>query len=170
MEKPNTSAGCTECGTDYPEGELFTVDDKQICRKCLFGDISPVRIYPIGVVVNDLIREDGKFGTRGKDKVSEIRLFPAQMQFMHKLEEEKHICIVYYLHRSRQVRSRFKRGYDGKEVGVFASRTPDRLAPIAITDVRLLRIEENVLFVEGLDAIDGSPVLDIKMGWSARKE
>ena len=75
------------------------------------------------------------------------------------------LTVVYYLHRTRPVRSVFPRGWDGKEVGVFASRTPDRLSCIAVQDVRLLKIEGTTLFVEGLDAIDGSPVLDIKMCW-----
>ena len=57
----------------------------------------------------------------------------------------------------------FKRGLDGKEVGVFASRTPDRLSGIAVQNVRLVKIEGTTLYVENLDAIDGSPVLDIKL-------
>jgi tRNA (adenine37-N6)-methyltransferase len=67
------------------------------------------------------------------------------------------------VHNARPVRSRFKRGLDGKTVGVFASRTPGRLSPIGIQDVRLLKVEGTTLIVEGLDAIDGTPVLDIKM-------
>jgi len=81
---------------------------------------------------------------------------------MYKLDEETHLTIVYCLHKARPVRSRFKRGLDGKEVGVFASRTPDRLSPIGLQDVRLVRVEDTALIVEGLDAIDGTPVLDIK--------
>jgi len=82
---------------------------------------------------------------------------------MHKLEEEECVTIVYYLHKARPIRSRFKRGLDGKDVGVFASRTPDRLSRIGIQDVRLLRVEATTLVVEDLDAINGTPVLDIKM-------
>jgi len=48
-------------------------------------------------------------------------------------------------------------------VGVFASRTPNRLSKIAIQDVTLVKIEGTTLYVEGLDAINGSPVLDIKL-------
>jgi len=84
---------------------------------------------------------------------------------MYRLEDEEYLTIVYYLHKMRRVRSRFKRGLDGKEVGVFASRTPDRLSRIGIQDVRLLRVAGTTLVVEGLDAIDGTPVLDIKMHW-----
>ena len=52
---------------------------------------------------------------------------------------------------------------DLKEIGTFASRSPNRLSKIAVTDVRLIRIEDTTLIVSGLDAINGSPVLDIKM-------
>jgi tRNA-Thr(GGU) m(6)t(6)A37 methyltransferase TsaA len=46
--------------------------------------------------------------------------------------------------------------------GVFASRSPYRPNRIGLTIVELLKVEENVLYVKGLDAINGTPVLDIK--------
>ncbi len=55
-------------------------------------------------------------------------------------------------------------------MGVFASRTPNRLSRIAIQDVTLVRIEEATLYVEGLDAVNGSPVLDIKLKIKRDKE
>lgn len=79
------------------------------------------------------------------------------------LEHEPRLTIVYYLHKSRSIRTLFKRGLDGKEVGVFASRTPDRLSKIAIQDVQLVEIKNTTLFVKGLDAINRTPVLDIKL-------
>ena len=82
---------------------------------------------------------------------------------MSGLEEEPEITIVYYLHKSRSVKTLFNRGLDGKRVGVFASRTPDRLSKIAIQDVYLLDIKDTTLIVKGLDAINGTPVLDIKL-------
>ena len=86
---------------------------------------------------------------------------------MYRLADERYICVVYHLHEHGNIRSVFERGLDGKEVGVFASRTPHRLNPVAIQNVELLKIEGTVLHVKGLDAINGSPVLDIKMQWSA---
>jgi tRNA-Thr(GGU) m(6)t(6)A37 methyltransferase TsaA len=49
------------------------------------------------------------------------------------------------------------------EKGVFAIRSPDRPNPIAICMVDLLEVRDGVLKVRGLDAIDGTPVIDIKM-------
>lgn len=154
---------CSECGRTLETNNGFIIDNKTVCRHCLFGDIPAVEIYPIGFVSNAQERDESDFGLRNHAGMSRIELLPSQKGFMYKLEEEERLTIVYYLHKARPVRSRFKRGLDGKEVGVFASRTPDRLSPIGIQDVRLVRVEGTTLIVEGLDAIDGTPVLDIKM-------
>jgi hypothetical protein len=104
-----------ECGSICSEEDSFIIDSKNVCNRCLFGDISPVKIYPIGFVSNKQERDNSDFGL------------------------------------------------DGKEVGVFASRTPDRLSRIGIQDVRLVKVEGTTLVVKGLDAINGTPVLDIKL-------
>jgi len=156
---------CAECGAACRTDDVFTIDDHKICRRCLYRDVPPVQIYPIGFVHNQLERDDTDFGMNGKREMSRVELFASQKRFMYRLEEERNITIVYYLHRARPVRSRFKRGVDGKEVGVFASRTPDRLSRIGIQNVRLIRVEDTALIVEGLDAINGTPVLDIKLQW-----
>jgi tRNA (Thr-GGU) A37 N-methylase len=164
--KNNTTICCTECGAVCCKEEFFIIDGKKVCRRCLFGDISPVKIYPIGFVNNKQVRDSSDFGLRGKSQTSRIELFPSQKPFMYKLEDEHNLTIVYYFHKARPIRSRFKRGLDGKEVGVFASRTPDRLSGIGIQDVRLVKVEGTTLFVKGLDAINGTPVLDIKLKWN----
>jgi len=63
----------------------------------------------------------------------------------------------------------FKRGKEGKgkEVGVFASRTPHRTSRLAVSNVELLKISGTRINVKGLDAFEGSMVLDIK---SIKKE
>ena len=161
--KNNTAIRCVKCGAVCSKEESFIIDSKNVCSRCLFGDISPVKIYPIGFVANKQNRDNSNFGLSGKSRTSRIELFPSQKQFMYKLEDEYNLTIVYYLHKARPVSARFKRGLDGKEVGVFASRTPDRLSRIGIQDVRLVKVEGTTLVVKGLDAINGTPVLDIKM-------
>lgn len=165
-DSPNSI--CAECGATCREGEIFVIDSRNVCRRCLYGDVKPVRIYPIGFVDNQLERDATDFGTKGKAERARIELFPSQKRFMYKLEEEHSLTIVYYLHKARPVKSRFRRGVDGKEVGVFASRTPDRLSKIGIQDVRLIGVEGTTLIVEGLDAVNGTPVLDIKLKWPGR--
>ena len=157
--------GCVECGMSCYEEDVFVIDSASVCRRCLFGEVTPVQIYPIGFVSNAQERDESDFGLRNHAAASRIELLPSQKRFMYRLEEEDHLTVVYHLHKAHPVRSRFNRGLDGKEVGVFASRTPDRLSRIGIQDVRLIRVEGTALVVEELDAIDGTPVLDIKMRW-----
>lgn len=154
---------CKRCGKASDKTKICMVDEEAICVSCMYADKKPFEIYPIGVVKNRLERGEDGFGAVGKEGVSCIELLPSQKPFMFKLEEEEFLTVVYYLHRAKPVKSKFNRGLDNKKVGVFASRTPDRLSKIAIQDVRLIKIEGAALFVEGLDAIDGSPVLDIKL-------
>ncbi len=145
-----------------PSEKVFTVDNSCLCPRCLFGDGSPVEIYPIGYVSEVQAGEGNGSTGRNSNPVSTIELLPSQKRFMYKLEEEKELTVVYHLHKSGPIRSRFRRKLDGKEVGVFASHTPHRPSPIGIQDVRLRRVEGTTLTVEGLDAFQGTPVLDIK--------
>jgi tRNA (Thr-GGU) A37 N-methylase len=158
------SARCSSCGAACDGPERFVVDGRTYCKGCLFGDVEPLCIHPIGTVRNDSQRDASDFGTSGGGRTSRIELHPGQEMFMYRLEDETRLTVVYHLHRPRPVRSRFRRGLDGKEVGVFASRTPDRLSHVGIQDVTLIEVRGTTLVVEGLDAIDGTPVLDIKLG------
>jgi len=160
---------CSVCGKGTAKEHLFRIDGEWVCSVCIYGEAEPFEIYPIGIVHNCLKRSETDFGLEGKHKqMSRIELLPSQKRFMYRLEDERYLTVVYYLHLVRQVLSVFNRGLDGKKVGVFASRTPDRLSRIGIQDVRLVEIKGTSLFVEGLDAVDGTPVLDIKLCWHTR--
>jgi tRNA (Thr-GGU) A37 N-methylase len=150
----NQKIYCSECKKEIKDGHSFFVDARPVCYECLFGKVEPVKIYPVGKVSQ--VNADG---------ISRIDLFPYQQRFMYKLEEEKWITIVYYLHQVNSINTVFKRGKEGngKEVGVFASRSPHRSSRIAISDVELIRICHFSLYVKGLDADENSTVLDIKM-------
>jgi tRNA (Thr-GGU) A37 N-methylase len=161
---------CSKCSREVNKNSVCIIDENPVCFTCMYGDIEPFEIYPIGKVTTDLQpHETDGFPAASRD-ISRIDLLPSQKQFMYKLEEETSLLIVYYLHKVKTLKTVFHRRLDGKEVGVFASRTPNRLSKIAVQDVKLLKIEGTKLYVEGLDAIEGSPVLDIKLGLSHCKE
>lgn len=155
---------CSECGREVDKKKTCIIDEKAVCLICMYGNMMPFEIYPIGKITTHLQPHEVNGFTAGSKKISRIDLLPSQKRFMYKLEEEAFLLIVYYLHKVNSVRTVFNRRLDGKRVGVFAARTPYRLSRIAVSDVQLLKIEGNILYVEGLDAIDGSPVLDIKLG------
>jgi tRNA-Thr(GGU) m(6)t(6)A37 methyltransferase TsaA len=83
------------------------------------------------------------------------------------MEQFSHALIVTYLHQARfdpsQHLVRRPRGLaDMPEVGIFAQRAKDRPNPLGLTAVKIVRVESSVLVVRGLDAIDGTPVVDVK--------
>lgn len=153
---------CTECRQDCGKDSIRLVDGKPICLNCLYGGVDPVGIRPIGFVVNRKKRaKDGLHLVGGG--LSEIRLSAGMARFMKGLADETHLTVVWQLHEGGPIKSVFRRGWDGKKVGPFASRTPNRPTPIAVTDVELLGIAGTTLTVRGLDAVNGTPVLDIKV-------
>ena len=99
---------------------------------------------------------------------SEIHLEPGLTGGLQGLEGFSHVIVVFFLDRAQgfdpaQQLMRKPRGReDMQAVGVFAQRTKYRPNPLGITAVQLIAIDGNVLKVRGLDALDGTPVLDIK--------
>ena len=100
--------------------------------------------------------------------VSEIHLDPELATGLQGLAGFSHALVVFFLDRAqgfdpaKQLLRRPRGREDMQEVGVFAQRTKFRPNPLGITAVQLLGVEGNVLRVRGLDALDGTPVLDIK--------
>ena len=155
---------CSKCGKAVNKEKTWVIDDKCICFTCIYGDKRPLEIYPIGTVRTDLRPDEIELFSDASSNISCIDLIPSQEQFMYKLEEEMSLLIVYYLHKVKSVTLVFNRRIDGKKVGVFASRTQNRLSRIAVQDVGLVKVRGNALYVKEFDAIDGSPVLDVKLG------
>ena len=117
---------------------------------------------PIGRVENGL-----PFGTAGETlraAESTIILAPEFAPGLEGLEKEPRILVVFYFHLSDGYElHQHPRGDTGRpKRGVFALRSPRRPNPIGVTEVELLEIRGNRLRVRGLDAVDGTPVLDLK--------
>ncbi|MHC1635001.1 MAG: tRNA (N6-threonylcarbamoyladenosine(37)-N6)-methyltransferase TrmO [Candidatus Methanospirareceae archaeon] len=101
-------------------------------------------------------------------EVSKVRIFDEFCRGLKALEDFSHIIILYWFHKREGEKDRQtllvipKRHKGAPEVGVFASRSPSRPNPIGLCVVELEKIEGCVLIVKGLDAIEGSPIVDIK--------
>ena len=125
---------------------------------------TPITIEPIGVVrsrLRDLRPRDTK-GDR-----AEIRLREAFASGLAGLGGFSHAFVLTWLDRvSDEERATLGERPGGiaalPEVGVFALRTHHRPNPLGLTVVRIERVEGGTVHVVGLDAIDGTPVLDIK--------
>jgi len=103
-----------------------------------------------------------------ENETSKIRIFPEYAKGLLKIEDFSHIIVLYWLHlrdneKDRSVLRVIPRMHEGApEVGVFSSRSPSRPNPIGLCVVKLIHIEKNILTVEGLDALPGSPIVDVK--------
>jgi tRNA (adenine37-N6)-methyltransferase len=95
---------------------------------------------------------------------SRIILNPDLVEGLHGLEPGTQLAVIFYFHRSEEYELRqHPRGDQNRpKRGVFSLRSPKRPNPIGMTVVDLIEIENNVLLVRGLDAINGTPVLDLK--------
>ncbi|AKG54411.1 hypothetical protein DGWBC_1797 [Dehalogenimonas sp. WBC-2] len=125
-----------------------------------------MEIWPIGLVSSP-VKEKPDDGFNWRENVSEIELDPALTEGLDRLTDFSHIMVIWWMHRatdkSKMALKVAPRGRtDLPPVGVFASRSPYRPNPIGRATVRLVARHGNVLTVRGLDAIDGTPVLDIK--------
>jgi tRNA-Thr(GGU) m(6)t(6)A37 methyltransferase TsaA len=78
------------------------------------------------------------------------------------VEGFSHLYIVYAFDRAGACRLTVKPFLQDTERGVFATRAPCRPNPIGLSVVRLVRRKGNVLYLKGLDVLDGTPLLDIK--------
>ena len=129
------------------------------------SELPDMTLKAIGVVRNKV----GKMPRPGYDWwgiVSDIVVDSSLSEALDNLDEFSHIVVLYWMHQAAGVQSPTKVHPMGKQelplVGLFATRSPYRPNPVGKATVRLLERRGNILKVEGLDAIDGTPVIDIK--------
>jgi len=102
------------------------------------------------------------------EQEAKVRVFPEFCVGLKGLTDFSHIIILYWVHLRDNEEDRRtllvlpRRHAVNVETGVFACRSPSRPNPIGLCAVDLLKVEECVLTVRGLDALDGSPIIDIK--------
>ena len=106
-------------------------------------------------------RDDCPKNARGSDAECTIELDPRYAAALDGVAGCTHLVVLYFMDRARRdllVQAPRK----GERRGTFALRSPVRPNPIAMSVVRLVRIEGTALTVVGLDCLDGTPLIDIK--------
>ena len=96
--------------------------------------------------------------------ISRIVLDPTLVPGLEGIEPGQELVVVFHFHRVQgyELRQHPRADPERPPRGVFALRSPRRPNPIGLTTVQVLAIDGNVLTVRGLDALDGTPVLDLK--------
>ncbi len=123
-----------------------------------------LKIVEIGYVENDVSEQtDLKWG----NIKSKIKLANEYVGGLTGLENFSHAIILTYLHEAKFIQEKHlerrpRNLPDMPLIGIFSQRAKDRPNPIGLTSVKIIEVLADTLLVEGLDAINGTPVLDIK--------
>ena len=123
-----------------------------------------IELNPIGKVKSkyeklDIIPANGW----DSDNISKIIVFPRYVDGLMGLNEKMLIHVLWWFDKApRNILKNYIKPNDERETGVFAMRSPHRPNPIALSLCEIISISKNILEVRGLEALDGSPILDIK--------
>jgi tRNA-Thr(GGU) m(6)t(6)A37 methyltransferase TsaA len=119
---------------------------------------------PIGVIYSpfkDLkdmpIQPAGAQGVEGR-----VEIFPEFTAGLKDVDGFSHLALLYHFHLSDGFSLEVKPFLDDQLRGVFATRAPRRPNAIGFSVVRLVRVDGNILHIEDVDIVDGTPLLDIK--------
>jgi tRNA (adenine37-N6)-methyltransferase len=144
--------------------DIFKLCYLSIAVYIIYTNSMEIKIRPVGTVRNEMKKAHR---LEAADAISHIIVAPRYGRALDGIEDFSHIVILFWLDRVKAAERSILKVHPRKDpslplTGVFATRSPARPNPVGLTTVKLIRKEANVLTVKGLDAIDGTPVLDIK--------
>ncbi len=123
-----------------------------------------IKYTPIGIIHSPFkkprgipIQPSSAQGVKGT-----VELSPKYVRGLKDIEGFSHIILIYHFHLSKKFSLEVIPYMDNKLRGVFATRAPSHPNPIGISVVHLIKIKDNILHIENIDIVDGTPLLDIK--------
>jgi len=123
------------------------------------------RLQVIGILHGDITsREDAPKNYDESDRTGTLEIFPEYQEGLDGISAGQTIVVLFWLHKSeRDTLKVYPRGDKSRGLrGVFSTRSPARPNPIAISELKVISIENNLLQVSGLDILDCTPIIDIK--------
>ena len=127
-------------------------------------DKAVITYRPVGVIRSDHTCAEQTpiqpVYAKGCDGRAEI--FPEFAEGLLDIEGFSHLYLIYHFDRANSAKLIVKPFLEDIEHGVFATRIPSRPNAIGLSIVELVRREDNILYLDGLDILDGTPLLDIK--------
>lgn len=101
-------------------------------------------------------------GTEAGEETARVEIWPEYAQGLDDVDGFDCLWVIWFSHLAGPARLKVVPYMDEVPRGVFATRAPSRPNPVGMTCVKLLRREDNILAVSGVDMIEGTPVLDLK--------
>ena len=122
-----------------------------------------MEVTPIGIIRTSFERKrDTPIQPFRSKATGRIEVFKKYIDGLSDIEGFSHLILIYKFHKSRGYCLKVKPFLDDHLRGLFATRFPRRPNQIGLTIVELLKRQNNILFVKGIDVLDGTPLLDIK--------
>ena len=124
-----------------------------------------IRVTPIGVMHCGLpTPADAPKNYNESAETGNLEIFPQYLEAMNGIEVGQTLVVLFWLHEARRdLLKVYPRGDRSRGLrGVFATRSPVRPNPIAISELTVLKVQGNEIEVSGVDVIDTTPILDIK--------
>ncbi|MBW2096016.1 MAG: tRNA (N6-threonylcarbamoyladenosine(37)-N6)-methyltransferase TrmO [Deltaproteobacteria bacterium] len=151
-------------GSVVPEKSRKEKDRDGTAEKRIEQDRGEYRLKPIGVIRTPYV-DSAPYQPLANDE-GEFRLCvdPPYAEGLQDLDRFRYIYVLYLIHRVNRKPSMSVTPpwTPGKKVGLFSSRSPVRPNPLGLSIVEVKRVTGNEVFTSGLDAFDGTPLLDIK--------
>ncbi len=122
-----------------------------------------INMQPIGFIYSPFTEKSETPIQAVRSKaLGRVEVNPEFSEGLKDIEGFSHIILLYAFHESSGYELKIKPFLDDQLRGLFATRYPYRPNPIGISVVRLLKHEDNILEIEGVDVLNGTPLLDIK--------
>ena len=122
-----------------------------------------MKIRPVGIIYSPFkIKEKTPIQPFKSSGIGRVKVYKKFAPGLQDILGFSHIILIYRFHKSKNYKLLVKPFLDGQYRGVFSTRYPARPNRIGISVVQLLRLKNNVLFVKGIDVLNGTPLLDIK--------
>ncbi len=122
-----------------------------------------MKLTPIGVIHSPYrTPQEAPHQGRFSGQTAELEIYSQFAEGLKDVEQATHLIVLYWCHLGSRDTLQTKTPFGPEIRGVFACRSPSRPNPIAFCVSELLDVQENRLLVRGVDAVDGSPLLDIK--------
>jgi tRNA-Thr(GGU) m(6)t(6)A37 methyltransferase TsaA len=127
-------------------------------------DKTPITYTPIGVIHTEHVSAEKTpiQPPYAKGCKGEAHVLPEFLDGLRDLEGFSHVYVVYHFHMAGPAKLVVKPFLQDIERGVFSTRAPCRPNAIGLSVVELVRREGSVLYLDGVDILDGTPLLDIK--------
>jgi len=118
---------------------------------------------PIGVIHSPFTdKRQTPIQASRSQAMGQVEVYPEFAEGLQDVEGFSHLILLYVFHRSSEYTLRVKPFLDDEWRGLFATRYPSRPNPLGLSVVHLLERHDNILEIEGVDVLDGTPLLDIK--------